>query len=89
MLLDRELSRESAVLELARPSLDDIALVSSLPALHDCDLFGFNYCTSGWGDSSAMPSARPFPRGWILVAMHLKTTDDLFDSRSSPTTESL
>jgi hypothetical protein len=25
----------------------------------------------------------------ILVARHLKTTDDLFDSRSSPRTESL
>jgi hypothetical protein len=25
----------------------------------------------------------------ILVARHLKTTDDLFDSRSSPKTESL
>jgi hypothetical protein len=28
-------------------------------------------------------------RAGILVARHLKTTDDLFDSRSSPRTESL
>src|ERR1035437_64099 len=45
MLLDGELRCEAPILQFARSCHDNVALVP-LPALHECNLSGFNYCTS-------------------------------------------
>jgi hypothetical protein len=56
MLLDREFCRESAVLKLARPSLDDIALVS-LSALHGQSPLRSDYRTGRISTQNGPPIA--------------------------------
>src|ERR1035441_9846749 len=40
----------------SRPELDQSGVVN-LAALHDCNLFGFNYCTSGYRKLQAVAAA--------------------------------